>query len=206
MANAFIFLCLYWIMKWYQAQCRSCLSEHTLTSDICAAWGSAFAPWPRPESWGADGATGNPGSAPDGNTMTGSLPVSPVCPAGRWTASGSLQGSILQMKAGEERGKVREVRGEKLQKECFFRCCSLWLLPRVSACQRLFTFDESLVSDSLSSQHGFARASHAEDSDPARVLLEPVEFLPDPVNKLRSADKHHGPLWHATFTEHCLNC
>lgn len=79
-------------------------------------------------------------------------------------------------------------------------------MPIASACQILVTFDESLVSDGLSSQDGFARTSHAEDSDPARVLLQPVEFLPDTVHKLWSADKHHGPLWHAAFAEHRLDC
>lgn len=75
-----------------------------------------------------------------------------------------------------------------------------------SAIQRQFTFNESVVSDSLSSQDRFARASHAEDCDPARLLLQPVEFLSDPVHKLWSADKNHGPLWYAAFTEHCLHC
>lgn len=79
-------------------------------------------------------------------------------------------------------------------------------MPIVSACQVLVTFDEPLVSDSFSSQDGFARTSHAEDSDPARLLLQPVEFLPDAVHKLWSADKHHRPLWHAAFTEHRLDC
>ncbi len=75
-----------------------------------------------------------------------------------------------------------------------------------SVSQIVFTFNESLVSDSLSSQDRFTRASHAKDSDPARLLLQPVEFLPDPVHKLWSADKHHGPLWYTAFTEDCLDC
>ncbi|TNN46197.1 hypothetical protein EYF80_043586 [Liparis tanakae] len=67
------------------------------------------------------------------------------------------------------------------------------------------TFDESVVSGGLGSQHGFARAGHAEDGDPARLLLQPVEFLPDAVHELRSADEHHGPLRDAALTEHRLD-
>lgn len=63
-----------------------------------------------------------------------------------------------------------------------------------------------MVSDSLSSQDGFSRAGHAEDSDPAGVILQPVEFLSDLVHKLWSADKHHGPGGDSAFTEDCLDC
>lgn len=56
----------------------------------------------------------NPGSAPGGNTMTASSPASLVCPAGRWTASGSLRGSTLQMEEGEEKDLGQRGLGEKL--------------------------------------------------------------------------------------------
>lgn len=64
--------------------------------DIFAASSSVDAPWPRPESWEDGAETVLLSSAPDGNTKTGSSPASLVCPAGRWTASGSLRGSILK--------------------------------------------------------------------------------------------------------------
>lgn len=70
----------------------------------------------------------------------------------------------------------------------------------------LLTFNEAMVSDSFSSQDGFPRASHAKNSDPTGLLLQLVEFLPDPIHKLWSANKHHRPLWYATFTEDCLHC
>lgn len=62
------------------------------------------------------------------------------------------------------------------------------------------------MSDSLSSQNRFAGASHAKDSDPTGLLLQPVEFLPDLIHKLWSVNKHHRPLWYTSFTEDCLHC
>lgn len=68
------------------------------------------------------------------------------------------------------------------------------------------TFNNAVVSDSLGSQDRFSRASHSIHSDPAGVLLQPVEFLSDLVHKLESADKHHRPWWDASFTQDVLDC
>lgn len=46
------------------------------------------------------------------------------------------------------------------------------------------TFNNAVMSDSLGSQDRFSRASHSIHSDPAGVLLQPVEFLSDLVHKL----------------------
>lgn len=111
-----------------KTQSRSCLSQYVATLDICAAWGSAGAPWPRPENSGVDGGTGNPSSAPGGNTMTGSWSTSLVCPAGQWTANGFLQGSTLDKDWWEEQERGQRGKG------------NTWLMKIFSVYTFLFSY------------------------------------------------------------------